>query len=67
VRGDQETEPYAKAMRKRKVWVASLFAKAKDWRGFRRFRLREAEKINIQVQLIAEQKSIVMRSAISVV
>ena len=40
VRGYHETEAYAKAMRKRKVWVEPLFAEAKEWHGLRRFRLR---------------------------
>jgi len=53
VRGYHETEEFAKAMRKRKVWVEPLFAEAKDWHGLRRFRLRGAEKVNIQAQLIA--------------
>jgi hypothetical protein len=53
VRGYHAAEPYAKAMRKRKVWVEPLFAEAKDWHGLRRFRLRGAEKVNIQAQLIA--------------
>ena len=52
VRGHHATEAYAKAMRKRKVWVETLFAEAKDWHGLRRFRLRGAEKVNIQAQLI---------------
>jgi hypothetical protein len=53
VRGYHATELYAKAMRKRKVWVEPLFAEAKDWHGLRRFRLRGAEKVNIQAQMIA--------------
>ena len=53
VRGHQATEAYAKAMRKRKVWVEPLFAEAKDWHGLRRFRLRGAEKVTIQAHLIA--------------
>lgn len=53
VRGYHETEPYAKAMRKRKVWIEPLFAEAKEWHGLRRFRLRGSEKVNIQAQLIA--------------
>jgi len=53
VRGYHETEAYAKTMRKRKVWVEPLFAEAKDWHGLRRFRLRGAEKVNIQAHLIA--------------
>lgn len=40
-------------MRKRKVWVEPFFAEAKDWHGLRRFRLRGAENVNIQAQLIA--------------
>ena len=40
-------------MRKRKDWVELLFAEAKEWHGLRRFRLRGAEKVNIQVQVIA--------------
>jgi transposase len=53
VRGYHETEDYAKAMRKRKVWVEPLFAEAKEWHGLRRFRLRGLEKVNIQAQVIA--------------
>jgi len=53
VRGYHETEAYAKAMRKRKVWVEPLFAEAKEWHGLRRFRLRGLEKVNIQAQMIA--------------
>ncbi len=53
VRSYHATEDYAKSMRKRKVWVEPLFAEAKDWHGLRRFRLRGAEKVNIQAQLIA--------------
>lgn len=53
VRAYFETEAYATAMRKRKVWVEPLFAEAKDWHGLRRFRLRGLEKVNIQAQVIA--------------
>jgi hypothetical protein len=53
VRGYQETEPYAKAMRKRQVWVEPLFAEAKDWHGLRRFRVRGLEKVNGEALLIA--------------
>jgi len=53
VRGHHTTEPYAKAMRKRKVWVEPLFAEAKDWHGLRRFRLRGAERVNGEALLIA--------------
>ena len=53
VRRYHTTEPYAKAMRKRQVWVESLFAEAKAWHGLRRFRLRGLEKVNGEALLIA--------------
>ena len=53
VRRYHATEPYAKAMRKRQVWVEPLFAEAKDWHGLRRFRLRGLEKVNGEALLIA--------------
>src|SRR5215211_7422833 len=53
VRGYHATEPYAKAMRKRQVWVEPLFAEAKDWHGLRRFRLRGLERVNGEALLIA--------------
>jgi len=53
VRGYHATEPYAKAVRKREVWVEPLFAEAKDWHGLRRCCLRGLENVNIQAQLIA--------------
>jgi transposase len=53
VRGYHLTEPYAKAMRKRQVWVEPLFAEAKDWHGLRRFRLRGLERVNGEALLIA--------------
>ena len=53
VRGYHTTEAYAKAMRKRQVWVEPLFAEAKDWHGLRRFRLRGLEKVNGEAVLIA--------------
>lgn len=53
VRSYQATEPYAKAMRKRQVWMEPLFAEAKAWHGLRRFRLRGLEKVNGEALLIA--------------
>ena len=53
VRSHHATEAYAKAMRKRKVWIEPLFAEAKDWHGLRRFRLRGLEQVNMQAQVIA--------------
>ena len=53
VRGYHATEPDAKAMRKRQVWVEPLFAEAKAWHGLRRFRLRGLEQVNGEALLIA--------------
>jgi transposase len=53
VRGYHATAPYAKAMRKRKVWVEPLFAEAKAWHSLRRFRLRGLENVNGEALLIA--------------
>lgn len=53
VRGYHATEPFAKAMRKRKVWIEPLVAEAKEWHGLRRFRLRGLEKVNGEALLIA--------------
>ena len=53
VRSYHDTEAYAKAMRKRRVWVEPLFAEAKEWHGLRRFRLRGLEKVNGEAVLIA--------------
>jgi len=53
VRGYHATESFAKAMRKRKVWVEPLFAEAKEWHGLRRFRLRGLVKVNGEALLIA--------------
>ena len=32
----RQTEPYRKALRKRRVWVEPLFSEAKEWHGMRR-------------------------------
>jgi len=53
VRAYHATELYAKAMRKRQIWVEPLFAEAKGWHGLRRFRLRGLEKVNGEALLIA--------------
>ncbi len=49
----QSTAAYQKAMRKRQVWVEPLFGEAKDWHGFRRFRLRGLWKVNCEGVLVA--------------
>jgi hypothetical protein len=53
VRAYHATEPYAKAMRQRQVWVEPRFAEAKAWHGLRRFRLRGLEQVNGEALLIA--------------
>jgi Transposase DDE domain len=53
VRSYRETEPYRKALRKRKVWVEPLFAEAKDRHGMRRLRLRGLEKVNAEALMVA--------------
>jgi transposase len=53
VRGYHQTEDFARAMRKRKVWVEPLFAEAKEWHGLRRFRLRGLPKVNGEALLVA--------------
>jgi transposase len=58
VRGYHGTAPYAKAMRKRQVWVEPLCAEAKDWHGLRRFRLRRLEKVNMEALLIATGQNV---------
>ena len=40
VRGHHATAAYKKAMRKRGVWIESLFGEAKQWHHLRQFRLR---------------------------
>ena len=53
VRAYHATESYARAMRKRQVWVEPLFAEAKAWHGLRRFRLRGLEQVNGEALHIA--------------
>src|SRR5262249_41687079 len=53
-----QTEPYQKAVRKRKVWVEPLFAEAKDWHGLRRFRLRRLWRVNCEALLIASGQNL---------
>lgn len=52
------TEPYEKAMRKRKVWVEPMFAEANDWHGMRRFRLRGLERVNAEALLTAAGQNV---------
>src|SRR5215203_1779993 len=58
VRAYRETEPYKKALRKRKVWVEPLFGEAKEWHGIRRFRLRTLRGVNIEALVIAAGQNI---------
>jgi hypothetical protein len=45
-------------MRKRQVWVESLFAEVKEWHGLRRLRLRGLLNANIQGLLIASGQNL---------
>ena len=58
VRAYRETEPYEKALRKRKVWVEPMFAEAKEWHGMRRFRLRRLWRVNAEAMVIATGQNI---------
>src|SRR5215207_6772694 len=49
---------HLKALRKRAVWVEPLFAEAKEWHGFRRFRLRGLEKVNAEALMIASGQNV---------
>lgn len=53
VKGYWDTAAYAKAMRKRQVWVEPMFAEAKEWHHLWRFRLRRLEKVTIEARLPA--------------
>ena len=53
VREDHGTPAYAKAMRKRAVWVEPLFGEAKQWHSLRQFRLRGLENVNLEALLVA--------------
>ena len=58
VRAYMETEPYRRAIRKRKVWIEPLFAEGKLWHGMRRFRTRTLEKTNTEALLIATGQNV---------
>jgi transposase len=58
VRAYRETEPYEKALDKRKVWVEPMFAEAKEWHGMRRFRLRRLWRVNVEVLVTAAGQNI---------
>ena len=58
VRSYMETEPYRKAIRKRKVWIEPLFAEGNLWHGMRRFRTRTLEKVNSEALVTAAGQNI---------
>lgn len=58
VRAYMETEPYRKAIRKRKVWIEPLFAEGKLWHGMRRFRTRTLENVNTEALTIAAGQNV---------
>ena len=57
-RSRHQTEPYKKAMRKRKVWAEPPFAEAKRWHGMDRFRLRGLERVNVEALVVAAGQNI---------
>jgi transposase len=61
VRSYRQTEPYEKALRKRKVWVEPMFAEAKEWHGMRRFRLRRLWRVNVEALVTAAGQNIPRR------
>ena len=58
LRAYMQTEPYQKAIRKRKVWIEPLFAEGKLWHGMRRFRTRTLEKVNTEALMIATGQNV---------
>jgi transposase len=58
VRAYRGSEPYEKALRKRRVWVEPLFGEAKQWHGLLSFRLRMLEKVNIEGLMVASGQNI---------
>ncbi len=58
VRTYMQTEPYQKAIRKRKVWIEPLFAEGKLWHGRRRFRMRTLKKVNTEALMTATGQNI---------
>ena len=58
VREYQKTEPYQKALRKRKVWIEPLFGEAKQWHRMERLRLRMLERTNCEVLIVATGQNI---------
>jgi hypothetical protein len=58
LRAYMQTDPYQKAIRKRKVWIEQRFAEGKLWHGMRRFRMRTLEKVNTEALMIATGQNI---------
>jgi hypothetical protein len=58
VRAYRQTEPYKKALCKRKVWVEPMFAEAKEWHGMSRFRLRRLWRVNVEALVTAAGQNI---------
>jgi transposase len=58
VRAYRGSEPYEKALRKRRVWMEPLFGEAKQWHRLLSFRLRMLEKVNIEGLIVASGQNI---------
>jgi hypothetical protein len=58
VRSHMQTEPYRKAVRKRKVWIEPLCAGGKLWHGMGRFRTRTLRKVNAEALMTATGQNV---------
>jgi transposase len=58
VRAYMRTEPYRKAVRKRKMWIEPLFAEGKLWHGMDRFRTRTLKKVNAEALVTATGQNV---------
>jgi len=58
VRAYMQTEPYQKAVRKRKVWIEPLFAEGKLWHRMGRFRTRTLKKVNAEALMTATGQNV---------
>jgi hypothetical protein len=58
VKGYHATDEYQKSMRKRGVWVESLFGEAKNFHQLNRFQLRRLKNVNIEGLMVAAGQNI---------
>jgi hypothetical protein len=58
VKGYYGLAAYEKAMSKRKVWIAPMFAEAKQWHSMGRTKLRRLERVNCEVLVTAAGQNV---------